>query len=151
VDATKPGAEESQLKCLLADDNEAILHALESLLAGEGMEVLGVARTGLDALALLRRHLAGALVLDARLPDISGLEVARRAAELARKHPAIVFYTSYADSTFVNEAIEAGARAVVLKDASPENLLEALVHVGQGELYVDPRIRRPARHATCRR
>ena len=135
---------EAQLKCVLADDNEAVLLALEGLLRVEGINVLGAANTGVAALALLRRHLANALVLDARLPDISGLEVARRAVELARKHPAIVFYTSYADSAFVADALEAGARAVVLKDAPPENLLDALAHVERGEVYIDPRIRRRA-------
>jgi DNA-binding NarL/FixJ family response regulator len=129
------------VSCLLADDSEPITDALEALLREEHIDVLGVAHTGLDALRLLRLHTPTAIVLDVRLPDLNGLEVARRAAEMARTRPAVIFYTSYADATFVIEALDAGARAVVLKDAPPENLLQALGIVANGGTYIDPRLR----------
>jgi two-component system response regulator DesR len=81
------------------------------------------------------------ILLDVRMPDLNGLEVARRAAEILRKKISIVFYTSYADSTFVREALDAGARGVVLKDAPPSNLLDALAEVAEGGVYIDPRLR----------
>jgi DNA-binding NarL/FixJ family response regulator len=132
------------LEYLLADDNSPVLDAMACLLRGEGMDVIGTARTGMEALGLLAARPATALVLDVRLPDLSGLEVARRAAEIARKQMPIIFYTSYADRQFVRDALDIGARAVVLKDAPPENLLTAIAAVVAGGIYVDPRLQ-PAR------
>jgi len=131
----------SSLTCVLADDNEPVLDALDSLLRGEGIGVLGRARTGVDALRLLERLPTTAVVLDLRLPDLSGLEVARRAAEIIRRKTAIVLYTSFADPSTVGEALDAGARAVVLKGASPSNLLDALSVVAGGGMYLDPLLR----------
>ncbi len=132
-----------ELTCLLVDDNKPVLDALESLLQGEGVRVLGSARNGLDALLLLERMPATAIVLDVRLPDLSGLEVARRAAEIVRQKTPIIFYTSYAEPRLVADALDVGARGVVLKDAPPANLLDAIAAVARGDTYIDPRLRRP--------
>lgn len=136
-----PRADLRGLTCLLADDNGALLEALESLLCAEGIEVLGAARTGVEALRLLERCEPSTIVLDLRLPDLGGIEVARRTGEIARKKPAVILYTSYADPALVTSALAAGARGVVLKDASPANLLEALSVVAAGGIYIDSRLR----------
>src|SRR2546423_2685863 len=96
----------SDLTCLLVDDNEPLLEALEILLPAEGIDVVGKARTGAEALALLQRHAARAVVLDLRLPDLSGLEVARVAAETA-PDTAVILYTSHAHPTPVPAALAA--------------------------------------------
>ena len=129
------------LSCVLVDDNEPMLAALETLLREEGIDVIGTAVTGLDALRLLEQRQPTALVVDVRLPDLTGIEVARRARELAQLRPAVIVYTSYADRSVVSRALDAGARAVVLKDAPPVNLLEAISVVAAGGMYVDPRLR----------
>lgn len=129
----------SDLTCLLADDNEAVLEALEILLPAEGIKVVGKARTGLQALALLQRSAASAIVLDLRLPDLSGLEVARLAAESA-PDTAIILYTSHADSTLVRSALDAGARGVVRKHVSPADLLSAIRAVAEGDIFIDPQM-----------
>lgn len=129
------------VRCLLADDSEPVRSALASLLGGEGIEVVGQAASGFEALVLLEELPTTVVLLDVRMPDPNGLDVARRAAEILRKKLAIVFYTSYADPGFVREALDAGARGVVLKDAPPSNLLDALDEVGRGGVYLDPRLR----------
>src|ERR671934_2299901 len=129
------------LTCVLVDDNEPVLAALETLLRDEGIDVVGTAGTGFDALRLLEQRQPAALVVDVRLPDLTGIEVARRARELAQLRPAVIVYTSYADRSVVSRALDAGARAVVLKDAPPVNLLEAISVVAAGGIYVDPRLR----------
>jgi DNA-binding NarL/FixJ family response regulator len=131
----------SPVRCLLIDDSEPVRSALASLLGEEEIEVVGQAASGLEALVLLEELPTTVVVLDVRMPDLNGLDVARRAAEILRKKIAIVFYTSYADSTFVREAFDDGARGVVLKDAPPSNLLDALEEVAQGGVYLDPRLR----------
>jgi DNA-binding NarL/FixJ family response regulator len=129
------------IRCLLADDSEPVRSALASLLGEEGIEVVAQAATGLEALVLLEALPTTVVLLDGRMPDLNGLDVARRAAEILRKKIAMVFYTSYADSAFVREALDTGARGVVLKDAPPSNLLDALEKVAQGGVYLDPRLR----------
>lgn len=136
----------SALSCLLADDSQPLLDALAGLLRGEGFDILGVARTGIEALLLLERLTATAIVLDLRLPDLSGLDVARRAAQILQRKTSVVIYTSFADAKVVSEALDAGARAVVLKDAPPANLLTALAEVASGNIYIDPRLPSPRRH-----
>jgi DNA-binding NarL/FixJ family response regulator len=129
------------MRCLLAEDSEPVRSALASLLGEEGIEVVGQAATGLEALVMLEELPTTVVLLDVRLPDLNGLDVARRAAEILRKKTSIVFYTSYADSAFVRDALDAGARGVVLKDAPPSNLLDALAEVAGGGVYLDPRLR----------
>jgi DNA-binding NarL/FixJ family response regulator len=131
-----------KLVCVLADDHDQLLDASESLLLSEGVRVLGKASTGLGALQLLEEQPITAVVVDLRLPDLDGLEVARRVAEIARRKTAVIIYTSYADEQMVSEALDAGVRAVVLKDGSPNNLLAAMDSVAADEIYVDPQLRR---------
>lgn len=130
------------LSCVLADDHEQLLDASESLLRSEGVRVLGKAGTGLGVLQLLEKQPVTAVVVDLRLPDLDGLEVARRVGEIARRKTAVIIYTSYADEQMVSEALDAGVRAIVLKDGSPDNLLAAMAAVAAEEIYVDPRLRR---------
>jgi DNA-binding NarL/FixJ family response regulator len=138
-----------ELTCVLADDHERLLDASEGLLLSEGVRVLGKARTGVGVLQLLEKQPVTAVVVDFRLPDLDGLEVARRVAEIARRKTAVIIYTSYADEHIVSDALDAGARAVVLKDGSPENLLAALDAVAAGEIYVDPQLRAKPEKASC--
>jgi two-component system invasion response regulator UvrY len=131
----------ADITCLLVDDNEPLLDALETLLPAEGIEIVGKARSGLEALALLRRRAARAVVLDLRLPDLSGLEVARKAAEIA-PDTAVILYTTHADSTLVRDALDAGAKGVVRKHTSPANLLCAIRAVAEGDVFIDPQLER---------
>jgi DNA-binding NarL/FixJ family response regulator len=131
-----------EVACVLADDHDQLLDATEGLLLSEGISVLGKATTGVGVLQLLEEQPITAVVVDLRLPDLDGLEVARRVAEIARRKTAVVIYTSYADDQIVGEALDAGARAIVLKNGSPDNLLAALTAVGSGETYIDPQIPR---------
>ena len=129
------------LSCVLVDDNESVLSALETLLRSEGIDVVGTAGTGFEALRILEQRRPSALVVDLRLPDLDGIEVARRAGELPGSPLDVIIYTSYADGALVRSALDAGARAVVLKDAPPLNLLEALRVVAAGGIYIDPQLR----------
>ena len=138
----RTGWQQQALACVLADDHDQLLDACESMLLSEGVRVLGKARTGEEALQILEEQPITAVVVDLRLPDLNGLEVARRVSEIARKKTAVILYTSYADDKMVGEALDAGARAVVLKDGSCDNLLAAMAAVAAGEIFVDPRFRR---------
>lgn len=138
----RSGWRQRALACVLADDHDQLLDACESLLLSEGVRVLGKANTGEGALQILEEQPITAVVVDLRLPDLDGLEVARRVSEIARRKTAVIIYTSYADDKMVGEALDAGARAVVLKDGSCDNLLAAMEAVAAGEIFVDPQLRR---------
>jgi DNA-binding NarL/FixJ family response regulator len=135
-----------ELTCVLVDDNEPILTALATLLRQEGIDIVGTARSGTEALRLLEQQQPATLVVDIRLPDLSGIEVARRVRDLSDSSPAVIVYTSYADRSIVASAFDAGARAVVLKDAPPRNLLEAIEIVAAGGTYIDAGLRTGPRH-----
>jgi DNA-binding NarL/FixJ family response regulator len=128
-------------KCVLVDDNAHLLDALADLLGSEGMELVGRARTGVEALQILDELPTTAVVLDLRLPDMDGIEVARRAAEILRRKTVVILYTSWADGQQVQDGLDAGARGVVLKDGPAENLLAAIAETAAGRIYVDPGIR----------
>jgi DNA-binding NarL/FixJ family response regulator len=130
-----------ELACVLADDHEQLLEATEGLLVREGIPILGKATTGAGVLQLLEQQPITTVVADLRLPDLNGLEVARRVAEIARRKTAVVIYTSYADEKMVAETLDAGARAVVLKGGSHGNLLAALASIAAGVVYIDPQLR----------
>jgi len=132
-----PRSGESPLTLLLADDHPAILDSVATLLRDERIEVVGRARTGAEALELIERRDPAVALLDRRLPDLSGIEVARR---VVRAFPttATLLYTGHADSALVHEALDAGARGVVLKEAPLPDLPRAIAIVARGGTYLDP-------------
>ena len=125
--------------CLLAGNDEH--RELEALFAHEGIEVLGVAQTGAEALQILQQRRTTAIVVDSGLADLDWLEVARRATEIVRRQTVVILYTSTADRRTAARALDAGARGIVLKTASHASLLEACSCAAAGGIYVDPALR----------
>jgi DNA-binding NarL/FixJ family response regulator len=122
---------------IVADDHPAVLTAMCDLLADAGIEVIGRAANGEEALAKIEtRHPKVALV-DVRMPRLSGVELARRALRVSPQ-TALVFYTGYGDRALVTEALDVGVRGVVLKEAPLQDVVRAVQLVGDGGTYVDP-------------
>lgn len=126
------------------DDHPLIVSTLTSLLACEGFAILGRAKTARDGVRMIVRNRPKLAVVDLRLPDGSGLEVLRDEG-VRESGVAIVFYTSSIAPGTARTAIADGARAVVLKDAPPTNLLHALSEVLAGRTYLDPRLTEEAK------
>jgi DNA-binding NarL/FixJ family response regulator len=125
------------LTAIVADDHPAVLTAMCDLLADAGIEVIGRAANGEEALAKIEmRHPKVALV-DVRMPRLSGVELARRALRVSPQ-TALVFYTGYGDRALVTEALDVGVRGVVLKEAPLQDVVRAVQLVGDGGTYVDP-------------
>ena len=122
---------------LVADDHPAMVEAICDTLAGEGIEILGRAVDGEEALAKIEKRRPSVAVIDLRMPRISGIEATRR---LARTAPdtAVVLYTAYGDRALLTEAIDAGARGFVLKEAPLADLVRAVQLIADGGSYVDP-------------
>ena len=134
-----PSAAVPDLACVLAGSDE---HAeLEPLLAREGIEVFGVAQTGVEALKILQQRPTTAIVVDSGLADLDWLEVARRATEIARRQTFVILHTGGGNSGTVARGLDAGARGIVLRSESHSSLLDALARVAAGGIYIDPALR----------
>jgi DNA-binding NarL/FixJ family response regulator len=126
-----------EVRCLIADDHPAVLNAVCDYLSEEGIEVVARARDGRDALAKIESMHPAVAIVDLRMPQLSGIDVAR---ESARSSPstAVILYTGFAEQALLVEAADAGARGVVLKEAPLGDLVRAIEIVAGGGTYVDP-------------
>lgn len=130
------------VRVLLADDHNLMRAGLRSLLAQlEGIEVVGEAADGHEALQLLQQRGVDVLLLDLALPSLNGIEVAGR---VAKEHPAVrvLILSMHATEEHVLRALRAGVAGYVLKDASVTELELALRVVMQGKTYLSPSVSR---------
>lgn len=118
---------------LLADDHELFADGLALLVASmPGFEVVGVARDGLEAVALGRSLEPDVVLMDARMPGISGVEAAARLLT-SRPRTAVVMLTMFEDDESVFHALRAGALGYVVKGASLAELRRAIEAAAAGE------------------
>jgi two-component system response regulator DevR len=122
------------IRIAVVDDHEIVREGLKSILQSEpDFEVVAVAGTADDLSALVDHVLPDVVLLDARLPGISGAEACHR---LVTSHPdvAVLIVSTYADEHLVDECIKAGAKGYVIKDIEQFTLKESIraVHAGGG-------------------
>jgi DNA-binding NarL/FixJ family response regulator len=130
---------EPQLRIVIADDQASVREGLVLLLGGlPGIDVVGAAADGQQALELVAEHKPDAILLDLHMPVLDGIGATRR---LAAEHPdvAIVVLTTFADDTSVLDALQAGARSYLTKDADRTRIAQALHAATGGLSVVDPR------------
>jgi DNA-binding NarL/FixJ family response regulator len=121
----------------LADDHPAILDAVSRFLEEvEGVELVGRAADGARALQLIADLEPEVAVLDIRMPDVGGIEIARRLSEEGSK-TAVILYTGASDRAVLLEGLDAGARGFLLKEAPLDDLARAIQIVAGGGTYVD--------------
>jgi DNA-binding NarL/FixJ family response regulator len=113
-----------------------VLSAISAYLTEEGIDVVARTRNGREALAKIESMLPTVAIVDLRMPDISGIEVVREAARVAPS-TGVILYTGAGDSALLVEAVDAGARGFVLKEAPLTDLLRAIETVAAGGTYVD--------------
>ena len=123
--------------CIVADDHPAMVEAVAEILADAGISVVGRARDGEEALAKIETRKPAVALVDIRMPRMSGVEVARRAARVS-PDTAVILYSGYGDKALLLEALDAGARGFVLKEAPLVDLHRAVITVAEGGTYVDP-------------
>ena len=128
---------DNKVTCIVADDHPATAKAVVGILEDHGIAVLGIARDGEEAAALVAQHKPAVALVDLRMPRVSGIEVARR-AQRTSPGTGIVLYTAFGESALLTEALDAGARGFLLKEAPLDDLVRAVETVAGGGLYVDP-------------
>jgi DNA-binding NarL/FixJ family response regulator len=125
------------IRVLIADDQRVVRDGL-SMLIGliEGVEVLATAADGLEALELAREHRPDVVLMDLRMPRMEGAEATRAIRE---ELPAtqILVLTTYADDESLFPALQAGARGYLTKDASAEEIEQAVRAVAAGRTHLD--------------
>jgi DNA-binding NarL/FixJ family response regulator len=125
------------ITCFVADDHPAVVQAVVDVLEAAGIEVTGTARDGAEAAKLIEADPPEVALLDLRMPRLSGIEVARRLTR-SELHTAVILYTAFGDRALLIEALDAGARGFVLKEAPLAEVVRAIQLVSAGRTYVDP-------------
>jgi len=121
------------VRVLLADDQRLVRESLGTLLELlGGIELVGTASDGQQALELTAEHRPQIVLMDLRMPRMDGIEATRR---LRERHPdvQVIALTTFADDESVLAMLRAGARGYLTKDASSEDIQRAIVTVAAGE------------------
>ncbi len=130
------------VRVLIADDQALIRAGLRVILGHQpGIEVIGEAADGREAVALARQLQPDVCLFDIRMPEMDGIEATRILAGSQADAPfAIVMITTYDLDEYVYNALKAGARGFVLKDAGPELLVQAIHAAANGEALISPSV-----------
>jgi DNA-binding NarL/FixJ family response regulator len=124
------------VSCLVADDHPAVLDSVSRFLEASGVRVVARAQTGEEALAAIEAHRPQVALLDVTMEPVNGIEVARRAARLVPECLSVL-YTGHRDTKLLEQALDAGARGFVLKEAPLSELTRAIRAVADGGTFVD--------------
>ena len=133
-------ADTARIRIVVADDHSIVLEGLVALLEDEpGMQVVGKATNGAQALDEVRRSRPDIALLDITMPVMSGLEITRRLTEEMPDVRTLIL-TMHDEEAFFFEALQAGASGYVLKGAGKDEILSAIAVVAGGGVYIPPQL-----------
>ena len=131
------------VRVAIADDQALVRGGFRMILeAQQDIEVVGEAGDGRAALALVRTLRPDVVLMDIRMPDVDGLEAARRLAADGDGAPRVLMLTTFDLDEYVYEAMKSGASGFILKDVRPEQLADAVRAVAAGDALLAPGITR---------
>ena len=128
------------IRVLLVDDHSLIRAGLRLLLENvDGLEVVGEAGDGREALEKVQALDADVVLMDIGMPNMNGLEAAGR---ITREHPSkkVIMLSVHKSEEYVSRSLRAGASGYLLKDAEPSELEHALRVVARGDTYLTPSV-----------
>jgi DNA-binding NarL/FixJ family response regulator len=130
-----------KISVLLVDDHALVRRGFRRMLDDdETLEVVGEASNGAEAVQLAARLRPQVIVMDCQLPEMNGLEATRKILA-AQPETAILMLSMHSEDTLVRQALEAGARGYVLKNAMDLDLAQAIKEVAAGKSVLDPRVK----------
>jgi DNA-binding NarL/FixJ family response regulator len=130
------------IRVVLADDQELVRAGFQALLdAQDGIEVVGAAADGREAIELARKLEPDVILMDIRMPVLDGLQATREIAKDGKLNSVrIVILTTFELDEYVFDAIRAGAAGFLVKDTKPADLIEAVRVVADGEALLSPSV-----------
>jgi DNA-binding NarL/FixJ family response regulator len=130
-----------KISVLLVDDHALVRRGFRRMLDDdEALEVVGEASNGAEAVRLAARLNPQVIVMDCQLPEMNGLEATRKILA-AQPETAILMLSMHSEDTLVRQALEAGARGYVLKNAMDLDLARAIKEVAEGKSVLDPQVK----------
>jgi DNA-binding NarL/FixJ family response regulator len=132
----------SAIRVLLCDDHAVVREGLARLLdRTEGIEVVGSAADGVEAVAAALEVRPDVVLMDLAMPNLDGIGATRRIVAEAPGANVVVL-TSFGDNTRIHDALDAGALGYLLKDAEAAEVVRAIRAASRGEAPLDPRVAR---------
>lgn len=132
----------NQLRILIADDHPIFRRGLCDVIETDaGLQVVGQASDGESALRLVEEHHPDIVIFDVHMPKLTGLQAARRLIE-AQSTARIVLLTMHEDEDLLNEALQLGVHAYVLKENAVEELVQAVRAVAAGQTFISATLSR---------
>ncbi len=123
------------IKVIIVDDHQLLLDGLSSILEKEReIQVIGLAKDGLEALEQVRLHLPDIILLDITMPRLNGLDAARK---ILNEQPdiKIIMLSMHADKRYIRESIQIGARGYLLKESAIKEVISAIREVQKGAFF----------------
>ena len=132
------------VRVLIADDQQLVRAGFRLILERQpGVEVVGEATNGAEAVALAERLCPDVVLMDIRMPDLDGIQATRLIlANPAAAGVRVVILTTFDLDEYVYDALKAGANGFLLKDLPPEQLAAAVLTVSQGDALLSPSVTR---------
>ncbi len=134
------------IKILLADDHKLLIDGLRSLLEKQkNLEVVGVAKDGLETVDLAAQYKPDIILLDISMPQLNGIDAARK---ILRDLPdtKIIMLSMHADRRYIQESIRIGARGYILKESAAREVIKAIEDVQKGEIFFSQSVRHQVLH-----
>jgi len=129
----------SPVRTVVVDDHPVVRDGLVAMLAGaDGLEVVGTAGDGAEALEVIARSEPEVVLMDLRMPGTSGVEAIRALRAGGRSAPRILVLTTYDTDRDIRGALEAGADGFLLKDARREDVIRAVHDLAAGRAVLAP-------------
>src|SRR4030042_5941181 len=128
------------IRVLIVDDHAIVRAGLRALMKSEaGMELVGEAKNGEEAIQFSQELQPDVIVLDLNLPDLDGIQVTRR---IKNEQPGIriLILTVHEDEALLREAIRAGASGYIIKHAAENELISAIHSILMDEIYIHPKM-----------
>ncbi|MGH4027403.1 response regulator [Actinomycetota bacterium Odt1-20B] len=142
-----------RLRIVLADDERMVRTALRAILSAEpGLEVVGEAANGAEAVSVVRDLEPDVVLMDVRMPEIDGIRATEQILKGMARPPRIVVVTTFENDAYVYEALRAGASGFLLKRADADELVQAVKLVARTDSLLFPAAVRAlaAEHARAR-
>jgi len=131
------------IRVLVVDDQALVRGGFRTILDSEpGLEVVGEAADGRAAIAAVAELDPDVVCMDVQMPGMDGLDATRRIVASGAERPAVLVLTTFNREDYLFQALEAGASGFLLKNSSPEQLIEAVQVVARGDALLSPDVTR---------